>query len=411
MKTLKPLLAATFLTALSGMSASRAADTYFPDIDKGRYLATVGDCTACHTPEGAKPMSGGKAIETPFGNLIAPNLTPDRETGIGAWTDDQFLRAMQEGIGHNGEYLYGAFPYTAYTKVSKPDLLAIRAYLNTLEPVHNKVDSNQLPFPFNIRDSLMGWNLLFFKKGEFKPDPSKTAEWNRGAYLAEGLAHCSTCHNSKNFLGGDTSDGHLRGYTLQGWVAPTITGDKYQGLGNWKAEDIVEYLRTGRNQFAAASGPMAEVVTNSTQHMQSDDLRAIAIYLLSQKADIKPPKPVSPDDEMMKLGQQVYSVNCSACHMANGEGVAKMFPSLKGSGSVLADDPATLTRVILRGAKAVSTDAAPTGPAMPAFAWRLNDKDAAAVTTFVRNSWGNAAPAVSESAVSNARDDAKIIPR
>lgn len=400
---LKIIMSASALVVLASLPLAQAANTYFPDIDKGRYLTTVGDCTACHTPEGAKPMSGGKPIETPFGNLIAPNLTPDRETGIGAWTDEQFVRAMQEGVGHNGEYLYGAFPYTAYTKVSKSDLLAIRAYLNTLEPVHNNVESNQLPFPFNIRTSLMGWNLLFFKKGEFKPDPSKSEEWNRGAYLAEGLAHCSTCHNSKNVLGGDTSDGHLRGFTLQGWVAPTITGDKYQGIGNWSIGDIAEYLRTGRNRYAAASGPMAEVITNSTQHMKDEDLRAIGVYLLSQKADLKSPEPVSTNDEMMKLGRQVYTVNCSACHMANGQGVPKMFPSLKGGGSVLADDPTTLMRVILRGAKAVSTDAAPTGPSMPAFAWRLSDKEVAAVSTFVRNSWGNAAKPVHESDAAKAR--------
>jgi len=213
------------------------------------------------------------------------------------------------------------------------------------------------------------------------PTTPSSEEWNRGAYLAEGLAHCSTCHNTKNFLGRDTRDGHLSGYRLQGWVASTITGDEYQGIGKWIVDDIAEYLRTGRDNYAAASGPMAEVITNSTQHMKNEDLRAIGVYLLSQKVGLKAPAPVKPDDELMKLGQQVYTVNCSACHITNAEDVPKMFPSLKGGGSVLADDPTTLLRVMLRGAKAVSRDAAPTGASMPAFAWRLSDKEAAAVAS------------------------------
>jgi mono/diheme cytochrome c family protein len=394
--------------AVLGMaiSSSATADSgFFPSIETGRYLTTVGDCTACHTVENGPLMAGGKTIATPFGNLVAPNITPDRETGIGAWTDEQFVQALQQGVGRHGEFLYGAFPYTAYTKVKRDDLLAIRAYLNTLPPVKNEVVANQLPFPFNIRASLYGWNMLFFKPGEYKPDPAKSSEWNRGAYLAEGLGHCSTCHNSKNLLGGDTSGGHLQGYTLQGWVAPTITGDDYRGIGKWSVEDVTEYLKTGRNEHAAASGPMAEVVTNSTQFMQDEDLKAIAVYLKDMRAGLKPPAALAATDPGMVAGAALYADNCSACHMKQGEGVARMFPALKDSGSALAQDPTTLVRVILRGAQAVATDAAPTGPSMPSFGWRLTDDQIAALGTYVRNSWGNAAPPVQSSQVAALRKD------
>ncbi|MNO18528.1 Nicotinate dehydrogenase subunit B [compost metagenome] len=385
---------AALAVSLMWVPAGPAQSALFPTIEKGRYLTTVGDCTACHTAEHGAVMAGGKAIETPFGKLVAPNLTPDRETGIGAWTDEQFIQALQKGIGHRGELLYGAFPYTAYTKVKREDLLAIRAYLATLPPVRNKVEANQLPFPFNVRTSLYGWNMMFFKEGEYKPDPNKSEQWNRGAYLAEGLAHCGTCHNSKNLLGGDTSGGHLQGYTLQGWVAPTITGDAYRGVGAWTNAELVEYLKTGRNRYSAASGPMGEVVMHSTQFMRHEDLAAIATYIKSLDAGLEAPKQVDQKTSSMVVGKALYADNCSACHMANGEGVPKLFPSLRNAGAVLAQDPATVLRVVLDGAQAVATDAAPTGPSMPSFAWRLDDSQVAAVATYIRNTWDNAAPAV-----------------
>ncbi|MFK0033605.1 c-type cytochrome [Pseudomonas monteilii] len=396
---------AAMAASLMLSAAAHADSAFFPDIEKGRYLTTVGDCTACHTSEHGPVMAGGKAIETPFGKLVAPNLTPDRETGIGAWTDEQFVQALQKGVGRHGELLYGAFPYTAYTKVKREDLLAIRAYLATLPPVHNKVVANQLPFPFNVRTSLYGWNMMFFKEGEYKPDPGKSAEWNRGAYLAEGLAHCGTCHNSKNLLGGDTADGHLQGYTLQGWAAPTITGDAYRGVGGWSNAELVEYLQTGRNRFSAASGPMGEVVMHSTQFMKHEDLNAIATYIKSLDAGLTSPKPVDSKTQAMVAGKALYADNCSACHMANGEGVEKLFPSLRNAGAVLADDPATVLRVVLEGAQAVATDAAPTGPSMPSFAWRLDDSQVAAVATYIRNTWDNAAPAVTADQARAVRED------
>lgn len=372
-------------------------------VEQGRYLATAGDCVACHTAAGGKFMAGGRSIGTPFGKLLTPNLTPDKETGIGAWTDEQFVRAMREGVGHKGEFLYGAFPYTAYTKVTVADIKAIRAYLNTVPPVRNKVEANQMPFPFNIRLSLWFWNLLFFDKGEYQPDKSKSVEWNRGAYLVQGLGHCVTCHSSKNVLGGDKRDGFLRGFELEGWVAPTITGDHYQGIGAWTTEEIVEYLKTGRNRHSAASGPMAEVISNSTSALTHADLKAMAVYLQSVKANIKPPPPVPASDKRMVAGARIFRDTCAGCHMAQGTGVPRLIPSLVGSGAVQADDSTTLVNVILRGARAVATDLAPTGPAMPGLGWRLTNEEVASVSTYVRNAWGNSGAPVAPATVAKLR--------
>ncbi|HEY4134987.1 MAG TPA: c-type cytochrome [Alphaproteobacteria bacterium] len=386
------------LLALLGASVllsapALAQNLSFEQVSRGRELVTAGDCVACHTPEGAKPFSGGRAVETPFGNILTPNITPDRATGIGAWSDDEFVRAMQQGIGRNGEHLYPAFPYTAYTKIKRNDLIAMRAYLNTLEPVSNAVDVNQLPFPFNMRFVMTFWNALFFTPGEFKDNPQKSAEWNRGAYLVEGLGHCASCHTAKNALGGDETA--MEGGNLQNWFAPNLTGDKRVGLGGWSADDLVDYLKTGHTAHTAASGPMAEVIEFQTSKMPDADLKAMAAYLKDiPPSPDKKPTPLAADDAAMKAGAAIYADNCSACHVGSGEGLPKLFPALKGSAIVQSDDPTTLLRVILEGGRSVATDGAPTAPAMPAFDWKLSDAQTAAVATYVRNAWGNAAGAV-----------------
>ena len=277
---------AVCLAAMLGVSAADAAVDHqsFDEIALGEYLATVGDCLACHTPPGAKPYSGGRALETPFGTLVATNLTPDRATGIGAWSDQEFVDALQQGRGRGGGHLYPAMPYTYYTKVTREDALAIRAFLATVEPVQNELVANQLPFPYDIRASMAVWNALFFTAGTFKPVAGKSDEWNRGAYLTEGLGHCGACHTAKNWLGGDETSHALQGGVLQGWFSPNLTGDPRSGLGNWSVEDIATYLKTGHNRISAATGPMAEVVTDSTSLMTDADLTAIAVYLNDQPA-------------------------------------------------------------------------------------------------------------------------------
>jgi mono/diheme cytochrome c family protein len=375
----------------------------FSQIERGHYLAIVGDCAACHTlPGSGHDLAGGRPIETPFGLLVAPNITPDPQTGVGAWTDDEFVNALISGTGRGGAHLYPAMPYTYYTKVSRDDALAIRAYLNTVPAVHNAVKADQLPFPFSVRSSMIVWNELFLKPGPFQPDASKSAEWNRGAYLTDGLGHCGLCHTPKNLLGGDKTNKRLQGYALQGWFAPNITNDSRRGLGGWSVDDIVTYLKTGHNRTSAATGLMAETLNLSTSRMSEDDLKAIAIYLKDQPGS--EPSPVSAaDPATMKIGAQIYADECSGCHTANGKGTLGIFPSLANSPIVQQTNPTSLLHVVLRGARSVGTEKAPTASAMPAFGWLLKDDQVAAVLTYIRNSWGNAAPAVSASEAGKAR--------
>jgi mono/diheme cytochrome c family protein len=376
----------------------------FEVIQHGRYMAAAADCTACHTAKGGQPFAGGGALETPFGTLLSPNITPDLVTGIGGWTDEQFVDAVQNGIGRGGIHLYPAMPYPFYTKLTREDVIAIRAFLDTVQPVHNLVQPNQLPFPFNQREVMVGWNALYFKPGEFKPHPSKSAEWNRGAYLVEGAAHCALCHTPKNSMGADENDRAMQGSVLQTWYAPNLTGDRRIGIGDWTVDDIVLYLKTGRNRYDIASGPMADAVTHSTSHLTNADLRAIAVYV----KDLPPgggglPQPVSAQDPTMQRGQAIYNQQCAACHTVRGEGIVGLFPRLSGAALVQQSQATSLIRVVLVGSRAVATDAAPTGPAMPSFAWKLSDGDIAAVVTYIRNAWGNAAPPVSAGEVSNMR--------
>ena len=395
---------------LSGGTAAAAAGIDaqdFGQIERGHYLTIVGDCAACHTlPGSGHDYAGGRPIETPFGELVAPNITPDPETGIGAWTDEEFINSLAKGTGRNGTHLYPAMPYNYYTKVTSDDALAIRAYLNTVPAVHNPVQPNQLPFPLDIRASMLVWNRLFFTPGTFQSDPNKSAEWNRGAYLAEGLGHCGACHTPKNFLGGDKTRQRLRGYALQGWVAPDITNDRRRGLGGWSVDEIATYLKTGHSRTGAATGLMSETVGNSTSHMSDADLKAIAIYLKDQPGrgdNQQQDTPAVSNDSAVKGGGKIYADECAGCHIANGKGIAGLFPALDGSSMVQQIDPTSLLHVVLRGARSVATREAPTGAAMPQFGWLLNDDQVAAVLTYIRNSWGNAAPAVSASEVRKAR--------
>jgi mono/diheme cytochrome c family protein len=382
----------------------------FDQIEKGRYLAIVGDCAACHTlPGSGHDFAGGRPLETPFGVLVGPNITPDTQTGIGAWTDDEFGNALKKGTGRGGAHLFPAMPYTYYTKVTRDDALAIRAYLNTVPAVYNPVNPDQLPFPFSVRMSMTVWNKLFFTPGEFQPDSSKSAEWNRGAYLTQGLGHCGACHTPKNALGGDKTTEQMQGYNLQGWFAPNITNDMRIGLGSWSVDDIATYLKSGHNQTSAATGLMAEEINLSTSNVSDQDLKAIAVYLKDRPGDASSRQnspqmsPLAAAEGIMKAGAQTYADECSGCHGANGKGVSGLFPSLSGTPVVQQNDAASVVHVILRGATSAGTNLAPTAAAMPAFAWVMNDDQVAAVATYIRNSWGNAAPAVNAGDVAKER--------
>ena len=308
MRKHRPLFVLAFSASalLVGISVAQAGDQDFTQVEKGRYLATAADCVACHTVQnGGKVFAGGRAIETPFGNITSPNITPDAETGIGSWTDEQFDKAVRNGIRPDGSRLYPAMPYTSYTKMSHDDVVAIRAYLNTIEPVRNPVIVNTLPFPFNIRTSMRVWNALYFRPAEFKPDPQKAADWNRGAFLVEGPGHCTACHTPKSFLGGDKNTEYLRGSYLQGWFAPDITNDDRAGLGRWSSDDIVAYLKTGHNRITAATGPMAEEIEHSTSKLKDEDLAAMAAYLKSIPGTTDSAAPLKSDDPVMVAGQAI----------------------------------------------------------------------------------------------------------
>lgn len=399
----RSLLAVALLVSLAGSAFAQDMQS-FDRVERGRYLAVLGDCAGCHTAPGGAPFAGGLALETPFGRLVAPNITPDRETGIGNITDDEFVAALHDGRGRNGKRLYPAMPYPAYTKMTRDDILAMRSYFKTVAPVNNAVESNQLPFPLNIRLAMVFWNWLNFTPGRFQPNPQKSAEWNRGAYIVEGPAHCGTCHTPKTLLGGDKASTPLAGTTLQGWFAPNITTDNHKGVGSWSKEDLVQYLKTGANSFTLASGPMSEAITHSTSQMSDADIAAIATYLKDSGAGGgSKPTPVAAGDNAMRAGAAIYKDGCAACHKDNGGGEARLFPKLAGSALVQSDDPTTLAHVVLSGSRAVSTVGAPTAPAMPAFDWRLTDAQVAAVLTYIRNSWGNAAAAVPATAVADQR--------
>lgn len=383
-----------FVALIVAGPALAEQDNYI-DFNRGKALATAGDCIACHTAPGGQPFAGGLALQTPFGVIMTPNLTPDDATGIGRWSKDNFARAMHEGRRPDGVYLYPAFPYPYYTKVTRQDVDAIYDYLRTLAPVSNTVNRRTLPFPFSIRTAMSGWNALYFTPGTFAPDPGRSEEFNRGAYLVEGLGHCGACHTPLNMFGANKADQYLRGNAIDNWIAPNITNDPQTGLGNWSVDDIVQYLKNGQTRSSLASGPMKDVIENSTSKMPDADLKAMAVYLKERGAAGSPaPVPVPANDPQMVVGQAIFTDTCSACHAPDGSGVERLFPRLAGNAAVKQDDAASLVHIILTGARATGTEARPTAPAMPSLGFRLNDSQIAAVVTYIRNSWGNAAPRV-----------------
>jgi mono/diheme cytochrome c family protein len=403
--------AALLLVSATASFAGDSDPQEFTQIERGRYLAVLSDCASCHTVPGSnQPFAGGRAIETPFGDIVAPNITPDAETGIGSWSDEQFDAAVRKGIARNGSHLYPAMPYNAYTKLSRDDVLAIRAYLNTLVPVRNAVEANKLPFPFNIRTAMRVWNALYFNEGDYQPNPHQSAEWNRGAFLVDGPGHCGACHTPKTALGGDKTSQYLEGAYLQGWSAPDITNDSRVGLGAWSKEDLVAYLKSGHNRVTAATGPMGEVVTLSTAFMTDPDLNAIAAYLKSLPGKTAAPAALAANDPAVTAGGAIYRDQCSACHGLDGKGIAELFPSVADSSMVKSGDPTTPIRIVLRGARSVGTAAQPTAPGMPSYGKQLDDDEVAAVLTYMRNTWGGAAAAVTSGQVSDVRRDTALRP-
>ncbi|GLR96879.1 MULTISPECIES: c-type cytochrome [Bradyrhizobium] len=401
MRTILAVIA--LCSAVAG--AALAAEPSPELITYGKALVEAGDCAGCHTADPAKPFAGGKRIDTPFGAIYAPNLTPDRDTGIGAWSDADFTRALRTGIAPDGSNYYPAFPYPYFSKMTKDDTLAIRAYLATLAPVANRNKPPELRWPFGYRGLMRLWNAMYFKPGLFEPDQSKSAAWNRGGYLVTGLGHCGACHTPKNYFGADRDTQALSGNEVGGWFAPRLDGAVRTGLKSWSEEDITEYLQSGRNAKSHAGGPMAEVVVNSTAKMSDADVRAIAIYLKSLPSTRRETIVTPPDDAEMKAGQAVYAKLCIACHEADGSGAPRIYPPLPGNALLQSNNPSSTLRIILDGAYTVTTPRAPNTGEMPGYAKQLSDEEIAAVTNYIRNSWGNAGLLVTPAQVARARKE------
>jgi mono/diheme cytochrome c family protein len=395
-------IALTLLFCVAAVAQGAASS----EVARGEYLVRAGDCAFCHTDNNGKAFAGGRAIPTPFGVIYSINITPDRETGIGEWTEQDFYKAMHTGISSDGSHLYPAFPYPWFTKVTRVDVDAIKAYLDTVTPVVQKDKTNQLPWYLSWRGELFGWNALFFDEGEYKVDTARSAEWNRGAYLVEGLAHCGACHTPDNSLGGAKhSEPYEGGDAGLHWAAPGLGGNLRDGVGGWSPEEIAEYLKTGANAKSASAGPMSDVVTNSTQYLSDADLKAIALYLKDRPnaAAKSAPETHALGTDALARGQALYIDNCTGCHMPDGRGVVDVFPPLAGSAAIQADNPGTVIHVVLEGARMAAPSSKPTGLAMPGFGWKLDDREIADVVNYSRHAWGNLAPSVDADAVAAVR--------
>lgn len=375
-------------------------------IKRGEYLAEVGDCAACHTARNGQRLAGGLLLPTPFGNVSAPNITPDDDTGIGQWNFDDFWRALHDGRGRHGELLYPVFSYTSFTRVTRADALAIFAYLKSLPPVTQPALPSQLDFPYSLRSSLLAWRALYFRPGIFQPDLARSDQWNRGAYLVQGLGHCNECHAARDSLGGIEKNQHLTGGRIPqvDWYAPDLSTQAGGGLDGWQAQDIVDLLKTGQSARGSAFGPMADVVRLSTQHMTDADLQAVAIYLQSLPPRIvAAPSARSGPSQHDGQGAQLYAKHCSDCHGSDGDGIAGVYPPLNGNTSVTEPSGINAIRSVLLGGFAPATTGNAMPYSMPPFAQQLGDADVATLVTYVRQSWTNHATAVRPEQVSTYR--------
>jgi mono/diheme cytochrome c family protein len=401
-KSLAPA-AAVFLAGW--MAAAQAQPVPASAIARqGLYLARAGDCIACHTRPGGKLFAGGLAMPTPFGTLYSPNITPDDTTGIGTWSADSFYAMMHTGRAPDGGLLYPAMPFGSYTKVSRTDSDAIFAYLRTVPPVPDANKPNELRFPYDNRSLILGWRTLFFNEGSYTPDTTKSADWNRGAYLVGGLGHCAMCHSAMNAFGGNSQSKAFQGglIPMQNWYAPSLASDTEAGLGNWSIGDITAYLRSGVSHRGAAYGPMGEVIYDSLQYLTPDDAHAMAVYLKTLAQGSPPDEaesavPASEGSLLMNFGKTVYDAHCATCHGSTGLGMTPQYPQLAGNQSIQMDEAVNPIRMVLNGGFPPGTAGNPMPYGMPPFAQTLSDNEIAAVVTYIRGAWGNHGSVVSAS--------------
>ena len=368
-------------------------------VSRGEYLTRAADCEACHTAKGGEPYTGGLAFNLPFGTLYSPNITPDKETGIGNWTDADFLNAIHKGIAPDGTRLYPAFPYASYTLLTDNDALAIKAYLFSLAPVHRETPENTLAFPFNQRWLMRFWTLLYNSDERFRPNPSQTAEWNRGAYLAEALGHCGECHTPRNLMQALDNGKKFAGAVTAGWRAYNITQDETSGFGSWSAETTAKFLAHGHVEgLGTASGPMGEAIDMSLRHMTPEDIKALVTYLKTVPPISDPTLPVPKavlasafpkEDEISEneRGAKIYAGVCAACHGWSGESPVLSYANFVGGRSINDPTARNVAQAVIWGVTRHSPNGVVT---MPAFGKAYSDDEIAAVVNYVTARFGAA---------------------
>ena len=384
--------------ALDDNSASTPFTVTPRQIAQGAYLARAGNCAACHTARGGADYAGGLGIATPFGTVYASNLTPDVQTGLGSWTPAAFWRAMHHGRSAQGRLLYPVFPYTSYTQVNRADSDALFAYLRSIPAVAQPNRAHALAFPYNSQVALAVWRALFFRAAEFVPEPAQSAQWNRGAYLVGGLGHCAACHAQRNVLGASSGALALQGgaIPMQHWYAPSLASAREAGVADWDTQDVVALLKTGTSMRGSVMGPMADVVFGSTQYLSDADLQAMAVFLKAlPQQTLAPQVAEAPEPAQLSSGAKIYKEHCAQCHGEQGEGARGAYPALAGNRVVTMDSPANLVQIVLHGGFAPATTGNPRPYGMPPFQQTLDGPQIAAVLTYIRQAWGNAASAVS----------------
>ena len=376
------------------------------NLARGAYLARAGNCMGCHTARGGQPYAGGRLLNTPFGNVAVPNITPDHSTGIGAWNADDFWRALHNGKSRDGRLLTPAFPYPNYTKVTRADSDALYAYLHALPPVRQANAPHQLRFPYSSQAALAGWRMLYFTPAVFAPAPNRSPQWNRGAYLVDGLGHCSACHASRNAAGASASN--FDGALLPGglWYAPSLTAAAEAGTGPAGAAELAALLHSGMSASASVAGPMADVVAASLQHLDQSDITAMAVYLAALPATPSPPfvlEQTAPLAQLREQGKQLYDRHCVDCHGVDGKGAPPHYPALAGNRALTMASNVNPIRLVLHGGFAPATSGNPRPYGMPPFGQALDDAEIAALLTYLRSSWGNQAAPVQAREVNRLR--------
>jgi mono/diheme cytochrome c family protein len=369
-------------------------------IERGAYLARLGDCAACHTAQGGAAYAGGRSIDTAFGRFWTPNITPDEETGLGKWSADDFWLALHEGRSPDGQLLYPVFPYTNYTRMTRDDSDALYAYMRSVKPVKAPAREHELKFPISDRASMVAWRALFFRPAVFKADAAKSEEWNRGAYLVQGLAHCSACHEARNTLGGTQVRDNPAGGLVLDWYAPVLSAKSEAGVQDWPKQDVIDLLSKGTSAHGTAMGPMGEVVFESLQQARGTDIQAMANYLQSLPVTAAPevaravgltererPKAIA-------RGQTIYTEHCAQCHGDDGRGRSPAAPALAGNRAVVMDPAVNAIRVVLFGGYTPGTAGNPRPFGMPPYASVLSRQDVADVLTYIRGSFGNQARSI-----------------